>query len=140
MRPELEKRAKELAIAFTAETTDEALGLMIQLAESNSLNEELAEKVSKLETANAVGGNLTVVKHGKKIYTSHAKQFLFKPSKLNAVKRANGTVNRGRQNVGSSRIVKMAEIELPENADALEWLIENNSPLLKEVDQNKGGK
>ena len=140
MRQDLEKQAKELNIAFTAETTDEALALMIELAQSNAVNAELAEKVAKLETANATGGNLTVIKHGKVLYTTHAKQFFFKPSKRNPVKRANGTMNRGLQSLGNARIVKMDEIELPENEDALEWLVENNSPLLKVVEKQSKGK
>jgi hypothetical protein len=142
MRAELEKQAKALKLTFSKETTDEALGLMIQLAEANSVNAELADKVAKLETASEAGGNLTVIKHDKKLYTTHAKQFYYNPVQQNSTRRgAGGLVTRGRVSLKGRRVVIMAEVELPENADALEWLISSKSSLLKEVKQKeKGGK
>jgi hypothetical protein len=147
MREKLEDKAKLLGVEFTKDTSDETLDLMIQLAEKNqqlkeseNVNSELAEKLVKLETAAEDGTGLTVIKHGKKLYTTHAKKFLYNPVTLAKVKRgAGGIMGRGRENdKGGSRIIEMKDIELKENEAALNWLVTSGSNLIKEVQPKKG--
>lgn len=149
MRQELELKAKELKIKFTKETSDEALGLMIQLAEKDAelkqtteVNAELAEKLVKMETAAESGTGREVIKHGKDMYYTNAKKFHFNPVKQNQVKRgAGGIVGRGRESVKGARTILMKDIEAPENKDALDWLVDTGSSLLTKVEsKDKGGK
>lgn len=140
-REKLEKAASELGLQFTAETSDESLGLMIQLAESKAQNTELAEALAKAETQKKLGTTLPVIKSGKKLYQATCPQFNYSPKKFKPSKRgAGGIISRTIESAGDERTVKTEDLEKPENKEVLEWLLESGSSILEEITETEGGK
>jgi hypothetical protein len=96
-RQELEAAASKLAVAFTEETSDRELELLVELAEKDAKLTEAEELNAELQEANVVAEakaasktGQPVVKIGNNHYAITAPQFTFK--KLNKPKP--GTVKR----------------------------------------------
>jgi uncharacterized protein YdbL (DUF1318 family) len=77
-KQDLEKRAKELGVKYTKDTTEEMLAILVENAELKAQNQEINQELASKETQLASSSKLPVIQVGKESYQVTTKRFMHK--------------------------------------------------------------